>query len=146
VTGDLEAMVKRHSPTVSRTSIQHLFCVYGCKAPAVLALVEEHPELGEKIVAGMPDIKAQVVYAVRHELAHSLEDICRRRTTLSMVANYGYDALPAVRETLIKFCGWDEAKGDRQTQQYIEFIERNCLPDYHIEATNIDERTTESYA
>ena len=82
----------------------------------------------------LPDIKAQAVYAIRSELAHSLKDICRRRTTLSMLANYGYDALPALVETLKAHCGWDDAEGDRQVADYKQFIEQNCLPDYCIDA------------
>lgn len=141
----IETMIHRYSPTVERASIQHLFRVYGAKAPAVLALVDEAPDLGDRLVPYLPDIKAQAVYAVRFELAHTLKDICRRRTTLSMLANYGYDALPALVETLQTHCSWDKAKGDRQVAAYKSFIEQNCLPDYCIDAQS-DLSKTEVYS
>ncbi|QCS48645.1 glycerol-3-phosphate dehydrogenase [Picosynechococcus sp. PCC 11901] len=130
----IETMIRRYTPTVDRTTIQHLFRMYGAKAPEVLALVDDAPDLGDRLVPYLPDIKAQAVYAVRSELAHNLKDICRRRTTLAMLANYGYDALPTLVATLKTHCGWDDAEGDRQVADYKTFIEQNCLPDYRIEA------------
>ncbi|OKH16012.1 glycerol-3-phosphate dehydrogenase [[Limnothrix rosea] IAM M-220] len=128
----IEMMIKRYGNTVDRISIQHLFRMYGSKASNVLALVDEAADLGERIVPYLPDIKAQAVYAMRAELAHNIEDICRRRTTFSMVANYGYDALPAIVDALQKHCGLDQAECDRQVAAYKRFIERNCLPDFAI--------------
>ncbi|BAW97607.1 glycerol-3-phosphate dehydrogenase [[Synechococcus] sp. NIES-970] len=141
----IEKMIHRYSGTVERASIQHLFRIYGAKAPAVLTLVDDAPDLGDRLVPYLPDIKAQAVYAVRFELAQTLKDICRRRTTLSMLANYGYDALPALVDTLQTHCGWDETEGDRQVAAYKTFIEQNCLPDYCLEPKG-DRQQAEVYS
>jgi glycerol-3-phosphate dehydrogenase len=122
--------VARYRQHVARISIQHVYALYGAKAPEVLALVDDAPDLGERIVAYLPDIKAQAVYAVKSEMAHTLVDICRRRTVLSMLANYGFDALPALTETLAQHCGWSREECDRQVTDYRTYIETNCLPDY----------------
>ncbi|MGB2926888.1 MAG: glycerol-3-phosphate dehydrogenase [Limnothrix sp.] len=129
---EIETMINRYKNKVERISIQHLFRVYGSQAIDVLALVDEAADLGDRLVPYLPDIKAQAVYAMRTELAHNIEDICRRRTTLSMLANYGYDALPAVVDALKQHCGLDEAECDRQVAEYKTFIEQNCLPDFEI--------------
>ncbi|AFY37187.1 Glycerol-3-phosphate dehydrogenase [[Leptolyngbya] sp. PCC 7376] len=130
----IETLIQRYQGKVERHSVQHLCRIYGAQAINVLALVDKAPDLSEPIVASLPDIKAQVVYAIEAELAFTIEDICRRRTTLTMLANYGYDALPVIVDTLQRHCGFDQAKCDRQVADYRAFIRRNCLPDFCIEA------------
>ena len=119
---------------VNPKAIHHLFVIYGAKAPGVLALIDEDASLGEPIVDYLLDIKAQAVYAVQSEMAYTLVDICRRRTTLSMQANYGFDALPGVVDALKQHCNWSDEKCDRQVAAYRKFMEDNCLPDYVMQA------------
>ncbi|MEB3160816.1 MAG: glycerol-3-phosphate dehydrogenase [Synechocystis sp.] len=127
----LETAIAKYGDRVERQSIQHLYCVYSSRAIDVLALVDSAPDLGEKIVPNLPDIKAQVVFAVQAEMAHTLIDICRRRTAIAMVTNdYGFSTLTVVVETLTKHCGWTPEDGDRQIQQYHAYMEANCIPDY----------------
>lgn len=54
--------------------------VYGTDEEALMALVGEDPELGKPISAGMGVIKAQVVWAVRQEMARTVEDFLARRS------------------------------------------------------------------
>ncbi|MEO0537024.1 MAG: glycerol-3-phosphate dehydrogenase/oxidase [Cyanobacteria bacterium P01_A01_bin.123] len=126
-------------------AVNHLFVVYGAKATQVLALIDEDASLGERIVPHLPDIKAQAVYAVRAEMAYTIEDICRRRTTLSMQANYGLDALPAIVDALKQHCGWSDEKCDRQIAAYRKFMEDNCIPDYVL-AAQATERSLQTTA
>ena len=128
----IQAAIDKYSRRVSLKSINHLFSVYGSKASEVLALVDEESALAEKISLGLPDIKAQIVYAVRSELAHTLVDIARRRTTLAMHGNYGLDLLPALADTLKHYCGWSQSKCDRACEEYRTYMEANCIPDYQL--------------
>ncbi len=63
---------------------------YGDAAHQVLALAAEsnpaHPELAQPIVAGLPDLLAEVVLAARHEQARSIGDVLLRRTRLGLLA------------------------------------------------------------
>ena len=124
--------IDKYSDRVSLESIAHLFSIYGSRAPFVLALINNESELAEKVTNSLPDIKAQIVYAVRHELAHTLVDIARRRTTLAIHANYGLELLPVLTQTLKKYCGWTQAKCDRACQEYRTYMEENCIPDYQL--------------
>jgi glycerol-3-phosphate dehydrogenase len=81
---------------------------------------------------GFKDIRAQIVFAVQSEMAHTFEDILRRRTTVCMHQNYGFDALPVVAEVLQQHCGWDEERCDRSIQNYHRFMAANCIPDYEM--------------
>jgi len=59
---------------------------YGHAAHDVLAVARERRELAAPIVPGLPDLLAEVVYAVRREQARSLGDVLLRRTRLGLLA------------------------------------------------------------
>jgi glycerol-3-phosphate dehydrogenase len=115
---------------VPRQSIDHLFKVYGAKAIEVLSLTDSEPKLGELITPELPDIKAQVVYAVRHEYAHTLVDIARRRTAIAMEAHYGLDVLTTLIDTLKTYCAWDDYKCATARENYLSYMKNNCIPDF----------------
>lgn len=124
--------VTEYQSGLSLTVIDYLFSLYGAKAIEVLALTKESPDLAESITPDLLDIKAQVVYAVKTELAYTLVDICCRRTLIAMQGNYGFDALPAITETLAKHCGWSQEECDRQEKAYRTYIETQHQPDYAL--------------
>ena len=128
----IQQAVTEYEPVLSVNTIDHLFSMYGAKAVEVLALTKENPELRQLISPDLPDIKAQIVYAVESELAQNLVDILRRRTTLAMNGHYGMDLLSVVTETLQKHCGWTQEKCDRAHADYRFFMEQNCIPDYQL--------------
>lgn len=120
----------------NRDTVAYLLSIYGARAPQVLALVEEFPELGVPIVAAQPDIKAQIVYSVKAELARTYVDIGRRRTALSMRGNYGFDALPVMADVLKRYCGWSEERCDRNLLDYYAYMRDNCIPEYQLDQYN----------
>ncbi|WP_050766014.1 glycerol-3-phosphate dehydrogenase [Synechococcus sp. PCC 7335] len=125
--------IANYAPLLATTAIDHLFHRYGARAVDLLTLVDESPELAQPIVPGLPDIKAQVVYAVRTEMALTFGDICRRRTMLSLQANYGMDALDTIAQTLQTYCGWSEQDCMQAIANYKTLMAENCIPDYDLE-------------
>ncbi|NEO28393.1 MAG: glycerol-3-phosphate dehydrogenase, partial [Kamptonema sp. SIO4C4] len=89
--------------------------------------------LAEPISPRLPDIKAQIVYAIRSEMAHTFLDITRRRTTIAMQDHYGLDAVPIMVDVAQKFCGWTAEKCDRAVVEYHHYMSSNCIPDYALE-------------
>jgi len=128
----IQQTIDEYASSLSTTTIYYLFSVYGAIAPEVLALTQENSALREHISPDLPDIKAQIVYAVTHESAHTLVDILRRRTTLATNGNYGLDLLPVVTETLQQYCSWDRARCDRASVDYRRYMQHNCIPDYQL--------------
>ena len=128
----IQQAIAQYDSTVSAKTIDHLFSVYGARALEVLALTKDNPELCQPVDPDVPDIKAQIVYAVESELAHTLVDILRRRTTLAMNGHYGINLLPVVTETLQKHCNWTQEQSDRACADYRFFMEHNCIPDYQL--------------
>ena len=53
--------------------------IYGSDAAGVRALVEERPELSQRLHEAFPHTGAEVIWAVRHEMARTVEDVLARR-------------------------------------------------------------------
>ncbi|XLQ10978.1 MAG: glycerol-3-phosphate dehydrogenase [cyanobacterium endosymbiont of Epithemia adnata isolate EadnSB Bon19] len=126
----VQKVLTEYHDRVSNQTIDHLLSMYGAKTLDILALTDSEPDLAAVIVPELPDIKAQIVYAVRHELAYTLVDIMRRRTTLAIHSDYGIDLLPSLIETLSRHCSWDEDKCRQEKERYIDYIQNNCIPDF----------------
>ncbi len=75
---------------VPEASYQALASRYGHAAHEVLALARAgspaHRELAQPIVAGLPDLLAEVALAARREQARSIGDVLLRRTRLGLLA------------------------------------------------------------
>ena len=56
---------------------------YGTRAAIVAQIAVQDPQFARPLADGCPAIGAEVIYAVRNEMAHSLADFLVRRTSLS---------------------------------------------------------------
>lgn len=82
--------------------------VYGSDAPEVTALARERPELEAPIHPELPIMGAQVVWAVREELAERVEDVLSRRTrALLLDARAAGEAAEATAEIMARELGRD---------------------------------------
>jgi glycerol-3-phosphate dehydrogenase len=61
---------------------------YGTEAPAVVALADGRPELLEPLGEGVPACGAELLWAVRHELALTRADLADRRTRAGLVPEW----------------------------------------------------------
>ncbi|ATX91303.1 glycerol-3-phosphate dehydrogenase/oxidase [Citrobacter portucalensis] len=64
----------------------HLGERYGTEAHFVSDIIQADPSLMKPIVAGLPYTEAEVVYAVRHELASTVDDVLSRRIRARLMA------------------------------------------------------------
>lgn len=70
---------------------------YGSDAPAIEDSLRRHPEYRERIHPRLPAVAGQVVWAVRHEMARTVDDVLARRTrSLLYDAKAAIEAAPAV--------------------------------------------------
>ncbi len=85
------------------------FAHYGSDAPALNELLDERPELSEKVHADLPILKGEVVWAAREEMARTVDDVLARRTRcLLLDAAAAREAAPAVAAILAETLGKDE--------------------------------------
>ena len=87
--------------------------LYGMQAEQVWALAQAEPDLGRTLNAD-GEIMAQVVFAVRFEMARTLNDILLRRTGLGTLGHPGSETLRAVAQMAARELGWDQARQDEE--------------------------------
>ena len=104
----------------------HLSARYGARARDVLKLAAEESALSERLTPGLPDIAAEIVFALRAEDARSLSDLLVRRTHLFWQApDQGIAALPRVAALAARELGWDRARENAAVQEYLSEIARS---------------------
>jgi glycerol-3-phosphate dehydrogenase len=98
---------------------EHLIGRYGTDADVVRALTVDDPELAAPLVPGLPYLKAEAIYAVRHEMARTLDDVLSRRTRARLLArDASADAAASVAELVAPDLGWSDAERDAQVDAY----------------------------
>ena len=87
---------------------------YGHAAHDVLSVARERAELAAPIVAGLPDLLAEVAFGARFEQARTLGDVLLRRTRLALLAGRELQADGAVAQrvgaALAAELGWGDAQ------------------------------------
>ncbi len=102
--------------------IQNLLQIYGRRYPAVLESAARAPELRERLCKQNPDIRAQLLYAVEHELTETLSDFLLRRTGIGTSACMGLDCCRQIAAWMGEVRGWDARRVDREIQAYLDEI------------------------
>ena len=96
-------------PSVLGTPSEML-AAYGTDAAQVRELAEEDPALAVPLHPRLPYLLAEVVWAVRREMARSLDDVLSRRTrALVLDARAAREAAPTVARFMAGELGHDEA-------------------------------------
>jgi glycerol-3-phosphate dehydrogenase len=81
---------------------------YGSDAPAIQELMRRDPELARPLAPALPYLGAEVVWAIRHEMARTVEDVlCRRTRALFLNAKAALEAAPKVASLMTRELGYD---------------------------------------
>jgi glycerol-3-phosphate dehydrogenase len=92
---------------------------YGSDAPAINELMEREPDLAAPVAEGLPHVGAEVVWAVRHEMARTVEDVlCRRTRALFLNTKAAREAAPRVASLMAQELGYD---ADWKARQLVAF-------------------------
>ncbi len=81
-------------------TLRHILGTYGSRHPTLLQMIREHPEWGETLEDGLPFTRAEVIHAVRHEFAETLDDLLWRRTWRGFLGPLSEEASRRWRESL----------------------------------------------
>ncbi len=105
--------------------VHHLLHAYGSAYPQVTALLDEDAGLAERLAVDLPYIRAEVVHAVRNEMAITLIDVLARRVHLLLEErNQGLDQAEAVAAQMARELGWTDDEQKRQVALYRAEVER----------------------
>ena len=92
---------------------------YGADAPALARLAAERPGWDEPLHLRLPYRACDVVWAARHEMARTVEDVLARRTrALLLDARASAGIAPAVAALMAEELGRDQAWQRRQIEEY----------------------------
>jgi len=117
--GDIDSAVAEHD---------HLLGRFGTEAAAVRALADTDATLNEPLVRGLPYTRAEAVYAARHEMAVTLDDVLARRTRARVLSrDASARAAPSVATLLAPELGWSDAERDRQVCAYRASVAEEVL-------------------
>lgn len=116
----IQSLTERH-PKIAPETIRHLAETYGTQANKLIELMDQTPTLSDKLVEGHPFVKAEVLYAARHEMALTLEDLLLRRIRLGLVDwQAALTAAPIAADLLGRELSWSLAENQRQQADFIE--------------------------
>lgn len=90
---------------------------YGSEARAINDLIAADPDLGRRLHAALPIVAAQVVWAVRQEMARTVDDILARRTrALLLNAAAAIEMAPEVARLMAaelqRDAAWEQSQAD----------------------------------
>lgn len=114
-TGRFKHFVEKLTPDAPSPSIAaNLARNYGARAAQVLALGAEDKALLSAVSQRLPDIAAQVAFAVRSEMAMTLDDVLFRRTGLGTLGPLEPSAVEGVASMMAGLLGWSEQEKQQQ--------------------------------
>ncbi|HTX41158.1 MAG TPA: glycerol-3-phosphate dehydrogenase/oxidase, partial [Acidobacteriaceae bacterium] len=96
---------------------------YGSDAAELEALIAAEPDLADRIDAALPCTWAEVVYAVRLEMARTVEDVLARRTrALLLDAQAAVRCAPQIAARIARELGRDAAWEQAQVREFTELV------------------------
>ena len=102
--------------------------IYGSDAHGIRKLIAADARLSEPLHPALPYIKAEVVWAVRQEMARTIEDVLARRTrALFLNARAAQEMAPTVADLLAKELSWNKPQHDRQLAAFREVASNYVL-------------------
>ncbi|RYE21808.1 MAG: glycerol-3-phosphate dehydrogenase/oxidase [Sphingobacteriaceae bacterium] len=110
--------------------------VYGSDAAEIKLLAIRDPKLNEPLAAGFKPIRAEAVWAVRHEMARTIEDVLARRLRILFLdAKAAIQMAPAVADIIADELDYSIEWKDKQLKTFIELANQYLLKPYYPNVT-----------
>ncbi|WP_299756510.1 glycerol-3-phosphate dehydrogenase/oxidase [uncultured Pontibacter sp.] len=113
------ANLQIHGAINKKNNIFGSLSIYGADAEEINLLIADNPELGVKLHKEYPYMYAEVVWAVRHEMARTVEDVLARRLrVLFLNAKAAIEMAPQVAALMAAELGTDEEWQQKQVDVF----------------------------
>jgi len=117
-------------PTKKVDRTDHLY-IYGSDIPSIKALENEKPEFAERIHPSYDFSVAEAIWAIRNEMAESIEDILARRVRLLFLdARAAMDSASRVADIFISERGWSEERKQKEVVDFLSIAKGYLLTPY----------------
>jgi glycerol-3-phosphate dehydrogenase len=94
--------------------IKHLNAIYGDRSAAIVRLMAQRSDWRMPLVPGRPNVGAEVIHAIRDEMACTVADVVIRRTELGAAGHPGADVVNAIAAIAAEELGWDADRRNRE--------------------------------
>jgi glycerol-3-phosphate dehydrogenase len=110
---------------IPSASVDHLLRHYGTEAAGIFNLAGADRRLLRPLLEPHPAIEAEVIHAVRRELAQTVEDVLVRRFHLYYEhPDHGASVAHRVAELMSEELGWDPPRIQEEAERYLEVVIR----------------------
>lgn len=110
---------------IHESSVEHLLNRYGSLIDEVLEPARSDAELFQEVIPNLPYLKAEILYAVTHEGARSIDDVFSRRTRIAFEApDQGLSVIDNVADLIAPHLGWSVTQKKASIQEYRAIVER----------------------
>jgi glycerol-3-phosphate dehydrogenase len=108
---------------IPAASVDHLLRHYGTEAAGIFNLGGADRRLLRQLLPPHPAIEAEVIHAVRRELAQTVEDVLVRRFHLYYEhPEQGVPAARRVAQLMGDELGWDNSRIEEEARRYRSFV------------------------
>jgi len=105
----------------------HLY-VYGTDRDAVIQLINENAEWGNPLHPALEYAQAEVIWAIRHEMARTVEDVLARRVrALFLDARAAVEMAPIVAQLMAGELKQDDAWIEKQVAEFNDIARKYLL-------------------
>jgi glycerol-3-phosphate dehydrogenase len=110
-------------------TVEHLVRHYGTETASLYNLIRGNQALADPIHPDHPAVRAEVVHAVRRELAVRVGDVLDRRLRLTVETDDGgRKAAASVAELMGNELGWDAERREREVTVFLESLDGSAKP------------------
>ena len=129
--GYQDAVRALQSLGISATTAMHWWDTYGALTEHLVSLCRDNPTLLAPLCSDLPHTEAEVVHAIRFEMAMYPDDWYLRRSRIGLQKCHGFDSLPRVAEIFARERGWNAETRRLQEERTREILEQASLSGPH---------------
>jgi glycerol-3-phosphate dehydrogenase len=105
--------------------------IYGADARRIQDLIKKEAGLGDRLHPDLPYLKAEIVWALKFEMARTVEDVLARRTrALFLNSRAAIEIAPLIAEIIAAESGRDENWQARQIEEFNRTAENYSINGY----------------
>jgi len=111
--------------SISEATVTHLLDRYGSLIEEILEIIDADSSMAQRLIPELPYIKAEILHAVTHEGALSVEDVLLRRTRISFEAfDGGVDVASDVAKIIGAELGWGAKERSASVVSFTELMQK----------------------
>ena len=107
---EVKTITKNYSGNIPQVVAERVIKTDGSHCNKIFELINENKSYLNLISENPPIITAEIVYAIRNEMALTLKDVILRRTGMGMLECPSLESIRAVASIISQELGWDKPK------------------------------------